>query len=224
MLIPASPRSLAARMRRERRRPAVPCPSCGHDLRSGSRLAIADPPRIARRCAGCGNAVWSSFSRVIWQPRRVIRFAATVITALIAMSILILIGVVVSAVDPPPESVPVFVVLASYAIFGGFAGLLLRIVVPNAGRIALAALTAASIVGAILFEGWFLLVITNETSIYIRAPEIPRGWLIIQVIWNAVLVPLLPTVTGLIFGILLHDSIGFGVRLRRRRRTSLEAM
>jgi endogenous inhibitor of DNA gyrase (YacG/DUF329 family) len=223
MLIPASPRSLAARMRRERRRPAVPCPSCGHDLRSGSRLAIADPPRIARRCAGCGNAVWSSFSRVIWQPRRFIRFSTSVITMLIAISILILIGVVVSAVDPPPESVSVFVVLASYAIFGGFAGLLLRIFIPTAGRIALAVLTVASIAGAILFEGWFLLVITNEDFRYIRAPEIPRGWLIVETIWNVTLVPLLPTVTGLIFGVLLHDSIGFGIRARMRRRTSLEA-
>lgn len=182
-----------------------------------------DPARAARRCVGCGDAVWSSFSRTIWGPRRAIRFAATVITALIAMSILILIGVVVSAVDPPPESVPVFVALASYAIFGGFAGLLLRIVVPTAGRIALAVLTVASIVGAILFEGWFLLVITNDDFLYIRAPEIPRGWLIVETIWNVMLVPLLPTVTGLIFGILLHDSIGFGIRARRRRRTSLEA-
>ena len=182
-----------------------------------------DPARAARRCVGCGKAVWSSFSRTIWGPRRVIRFAATMITALIATSILIPIGVIVSAVGSPPESVPVFVALAPYAIFGGFAGLLLRIVVPTAGRIALAVLTVASIVGAMLFEGWFLLVITHEDSMFIRTPEMPDGWAIVETIRDVVLVPLLPTVTGLIFGILLHDSIGFGIQSRRRRRASLEA-
>ena len=151
------------------------------------------------------------------------RFATTMLTVLIAMSILVGLGGLVVAAGLPPESIPRFVVLGVYAVLGGFAGLLLRMVSPTAGRLSLTALAVGSIVGVMLLEFWFLLVITHEDSMFIRTPEIPDGWAIVETIRDVVLVPLLPTVTGLIFGILLHDSIGFGIQSRRRRRASPEA-
>ncbi|MCP3858285.1 MAG: hypothetical protein GY704_01400 [Phycisphaeraceae bacterium] len=142
---------------------------------------------------------------------------------LIAISILIAMGSLVVAAGLPPETVPMPVAFASYAILAGVAGLLLRIVSPTAGRIALAALAVGSIVGVMLFEAWFLLVITHEDSMFIRPPEIPHGWAIVETIWRTGLIQILPIVTGLLFGILLHDSIEIGIRSRRRRRASLEA-
>jgi hypothetical protein len=160
---------------------------------------------------------------VIWGPRRIIRFATSVVAMLIAISILIAMGAVVVAAGLPPETVPMPVAFASYAILAGVAGLLLRIVSPTAGRIALAALAVGSIVGVMLFEAWFLLVISHEDNMFIRPPEIPHGWAIVETIWRTGLIQILPVVTGLLFGILLHDSIEFGIRSRRRRRASLEA-
>ena len=46
---------------------------------------------------------------------------------------------------------------------------------------------------------------------------------IVETIRRTGLIQILPIVTGLLFGILLHDSIEFGIRSRRRRRASLEA-
>ena len=151
------------------------------------------------------------------------RFATTMLTVLIAMSILVGLGGLVVAAGLPPESIPRFVVLGVYAVLGGFAGLLLRMVSPTAGRLSLTALAVGSIVGVMLLEFWFLLVITHEDFRYLRAPDVPRGRAIIDVIWQTGLIPLLPIASGLMLGILLHDSIAFGIRSRRRRRSPLEA-
>lgn len=177
---------------------------------------VSNPPRTARRCTGCGHAVWSSFSRVIWGPRRAMRFATTVLILLIVMSILVGLGVVVVAAGLPPESMPRSVVLGVYAALGGFAGLLLRIVSPTAGRIALTALAVGSIVGVKLFETWFLLVITREDAPYFRPPDIPLDWAFVQAILTFGLLLILPIATGLISGIALHDAVAVGIRTRRR--------
>ena len=160
---------------------------------------------------------------MIWGPRRAIHFASTLLTGLIALSLLIGLGIVVTVVGQPPESVPRPVALGTYVVLGGFTGLLLRIVSPTAGRIVLTSLAIGSIAGVMLLEKWFLLVITHEDSMFIRPPEIPPGWTIVEMIWRIGLIQILPIVTGLMLGILLHDSIDFGIRSRRRRHSSLEA-